>query len=79
MTEKSGGRTWKKADVTAYDYLAEPFVALLAESDALCAEMAEAEDMEAVGERYQACLDRIDILDAYNYDSNIRRCWQAPA
>ena len=63
----------EKADVTAYDYLAEPFVALLAESDALCAEMAEAEDMEAVGERYQACLDRIDILDAYNYDSNIRQ------
>ena len=63
----------EKADVTAYDYLAEPFAALLAESDALCAEMAEAEDMEAVGERYQACLDRIDILDAYNYDSNIRQ------
>ncbi|MDD6160371.1 MAG: ATP-binding cassette domain-containing protein [Oscillospiraceae bacterium] len=61
------------ACVTAYDYLAEPIVALLAEADALCGEMAEAEDMEEVCRRYQTCLDRIDAVDGYNYDSNIRR------
>lgn len=62
----------EKSSITAYDYLAEPFLALLAEADALCGEMADGEDVEAVCERYQHCLDRIDAVEGYQYDTNIR-------
>lgn len=63
----------EKLSVTAYDYLAEPFVKLMEESDALAMAMGEAEDMEAAYEKYQSCLDRIDAVDGYNYDTNIRK------
>lgn len=59
--------------MTAYEYLAQPFLALLSEADTLCAQLSEASDMEAAYEAYQNCLDRIDAVDGYNYDSNLRK------
>lgn len=61
------------SDVTAFDYLAEPFVELQRQNDALCDEMATAEDMDEVYSRYQKVLDEMDAMDAYNYPSNISK------
>lgn len=58
---------------TVYDFLAEPFVAMQEKADAVCAEMEHSEDMEAAYEKYQLCLDEMDAVDAYNYDSNIKK------
>ncbi|MDD6400792.1 MAG: ATP-binding cassette domain-containing protein [Lachnospiraceae bacterium] len=60
-------------DVTAYDYLAEPFVNMLAKSDEICAKMETAENMEEIYEQYQVSLDEIDAVDGYNYDTNIKK------
>lgn len=59
--------------VSSYDYLAEPFVNLQMESDRLCAEMSEPDCQENIYDLYQTCLDEIDAIDGYNYDSNIRK------
>ncbi|MBQ0001830.1 MAG: ABC-F family ATP-binding cassette domain-containing protein [Clostridiales bacterium] len=59
------------SDVTAFDYLAEPFVELQRQNDALCEEMGSAENMDEVFGRYQKVLDEMDAVDAYNYPSNI--------
>ena len=60
-------------DISAYDFLAKPFVELWQKSEAICAEMETAEDMDEVYSRYQTVLDEMDAIDAYNYDSNIRK------
>ena len=60
-------------DISAYDFLAKPFVELQKKSEAICAEMENAEDMDEVYNRYQIILDEMDAIDAYNYDSNIRK------
>ena len=59
--------------VTVSDYLSADFVSLQAEMDAVCAEMAETEDLDAVMERYQALLDESDARDADHCELNIRR------
>lgn len=63
----------EKEELTAYDYLAESFLALLAKADELCAGMETAEDIQSVYDEYQGCLDEIEAADAYNYDMNIRK------
>ena len=60
-------------DICAFDFLAKPFVELQQKSEAICAEMENAEDMDEVYGRYQKVLDEMDAIDAYNYDSNIRK------
>ena len=60
-------------DISAYDFLAKPFVELQKKSEAICVEMENAEDMDEVYSRYQIILDEMDAIDAYNYDSNIRK------
>ena len=60
-------------DISAFDFLAKPFVELQQKSEAICAEMENAEDMDEVYGRYQKVLDEMDAIDAYNYDSNIRK------
>ena len=59
--------------VTVYDYLCRDFLDLEQAIADVCAEMAEAEDTDAVMERYQALLDESDAVDADNYELNIRR------
>ena len=59
--------------VTVYDYLCRDFLELEQAIGDVCMEMAEAEDMDAVMERYQALLDESESIDADNYEINIRR------
>ena len=59
--------------VTVYDYLCQDFLALEQEINDVCMAMGEAEDMDALMERYQALLDESDAMDADNYEINIRR------
>ncbi len=59
--------------MSAFDFLNEPFQKLQEEADAVCAEMGDAENLDAVYARYQVCLDRIDAVDGYNADTNIRK------
>ncbi len=59
--------------MSAYDFLNEPFLQLQQSADELCAEMGTAEDMDRVYEQYQECLDRIEAVDGYNADTNIRK------
>ena len=60
-------------EVSAFDFLAQPFVALQQKSEAVCAEMETTEDMDEVYARYQTVMDEMEAIDAYNYDSNIRK------
>lgn len=60
-------------EVEAYDFLAKPFIDLQQKSEAICAEMETAEDMDEVYSRYQKVLEEMDMVDAYNYDSNIKK------
>ena len=60
-------------EISAFDFLAKPFVELQKKSEAICAEMETSEDMDEVYGRYQKVLDEMDAIDAYNYDSNIRK------
>ena len=59
--------------VTVYDYLCQDFLALEQAINDTCMQMASAEDMDAVMDRYQQLLDESDAVDADNYEVNIRR------
>ncbi len=63
----------KNQDVTVFEYLSERFVKNQEETAIVCDEMATAEDMDAVFERYQALLDQFQAMDGDNYESNIRK------
>ena len=58
---------------TVYDFLAEPFVTMQSAADKICEEMATAEDMNAAYQKYQECIDEIEAVDGYNFDTNIRK------
>lgn len=62
-----------EGSMSSYDFLNEPFAELQNEADAVCAEMGNAENMDEVYSRYQNCLDRIEAVDGYNADTNIRK------
>ena len=59
--------------VTVFDYLRQDFLELEKAINDICDEMATAEDMDAVMERYQALLNESDAVDADNYEVNIRK------
>lgn len=63
----------KDREITVFDFLAEDFVQLQAEMDAVCKQMETAEDFDALMERYQQILDESMAVDADNYDSNIHK------
>ena len=63
----------KEQQVTVFEFLSEDFVRLQEISASLCAEMAVAENLEAVFERYQSVLDEIQAVDGDNYEVNIHR------
>ena len=63
----------KEQQVTVFEFLSEDFVRLQEISASLCAEMAVAEDLEEVFERYQSVLDEIQAVDGDNYEVNIHR------
>ena len=61
----------KFRDCTVFEFLCERFTALQEEIAAVCADMAEAEDLDALYEKYQQLLDQNDAMDGDNYDSKI--------
>ena len=63
----------KERDITVFDFLAEDFVQLQAEMEAVCTEMGTAEDFDALMEKYQQILDESMAVDADNYESNIHK------
>ena len=63
----------KEEDTTVLDYLSQDFLRLEAETAEVCAQMEDAEDLEALLERYQELLDEADSMDAEHYEVNIRR------
>jgi len=56
-----------------FDYLAQPFTDLLEQADEVAATMGDAEDMDAAFETFQKLQDEIDAVDAYNYETNIKK------
>lgn len=63
----------EERDITAYDFLAEPFARLQSELDRICILMADESAPEDIYDRYQSCLDELESVDAYNSDSNIHK------
>jgi len=63
----------KAQERTVFEYLSERFLENQQQIAAVCEEMAMAEDMDAVFERYQALLDLNEAMDGDNYESNIRK------
>mgnify|MGYP004594519459 FL=1 len=61
----------KFRDCTVFEFLCERFTALQEEIAAVCADMAEAEDLDALYEKYQQLLDQNDAMDGDNYESKI--------
>ena len=66
-------KTSKENTMTVFEYLSQYFVQLQQQNEALCAEMATAEDLDEVFARYQKVLDEIDAVDGNNYESNISK------
>ena len=63
----------KFRDCTVFEFLCERFTALQEEIAAVCADMAEAEDLDALYEKYQQLLDQNDAMDGDNYESKIHK------
>jgi len=66
-------KTSKENTMTVFEYLSRYFVELQQKNEELCAEMAAAENLDEVFERYQRLLDEIDAVDGNNYESNISK------
>lgn len=63
----------KEQELTVFEYLSECFVTNQMETAAVCDEMAVAEDVEPLFEKYQKLLDAYEAMDGDNYESNIRK------
>lgn len=63
----------KSQQMTVFEFLSEVFVRLQEISASLCAEMAVAEDLEQIFEKYQNVQDEIQAVDGDNYEVNIHR------
>lgn len=63
----------KAQERTVFDFLSERFSENQAQTAAICEEMAVAEDIEPLFERYQELLDAFEAMDGDNYEGNIRK------
>ena len=64
----------KDREITVFDFLAEDFVRIQKENEAVCKEMeTNFDDMEALLEKYQQLLDEFAAIDGDNYESNIKK------
>ncbi len=64
----------KDREITVFDFLAEDFVRIQKENEAVCKEMeTNYDDMEALLEKFQNLLDEFAAIDGDNYESNIRK------
>ncbi|MDK9710521.1 ABC-F family ATP-binding cassette domain-containing protein [Acidaminobacter sp.] len=63
----------KAQECTVFEYLSERFVENQKATVAVCEEMAVAEDVEPLIERYQSLLDAFEAMDGDHYENNIRK------
>ncbi len=63
----------KDREKTVFEYLSERFVEIQEETTKVCDEMATAEKLDEVFERYQKLLDVFQAMDGDNYESNIKK------
>lgn len=63
----------KDQEKTVFEFLSEKFVENQEETACVCDEMATAEDLDSVFERYQKLLDLFQAMDGDNYESNIKK------
>ena len=63
----------KEQEQTVFEYLSEKFVRNQNATVAICEEMAVAENVEPLFEKYQALLDEFVSMDGDNYISNIQK------
>lgn len=63
----------KDQEKTVFEFLSEKFVENQEETTRVCDEMATAEDLDSVFERYQKLLDLFQAMDGDNYESNIKK------
>ena len=64
----------KDREITVFDFLAEDFVRLQKENEAVCKEMeTNFDDMEALLEKFQNIMDEYAAIDGDNYESNIKK------
>ena len=63
----------KDQEKTVFEFLSEKFVENQEETARVCDEMATAEDLDSVFERYQKLLDLFQAMDGDNYESNIKK------
>ena len=63
----------KFQDRTVFEFLSERFTSLQKDIEAVCAAMAEAEDLDALYEQYQQLLDQNEAMDGDHYESRIRK------
>jgi ATP-binding cassette subfamily F protein 3 len=63
----------KDRETTVFEYLSEKFTDNQEATAKICAEMAEAEDLDALFEQYQRLLDEFQAMDGDHYESNIRK------
>ena len=63
----------KEQEQTVFEYLSEKFVKNQNSTVAICEEMAVAENVEPLFEKYQALLDEFVSMDGDNYISNIQK------
>ena len=63
----------KNQEITVFDFLSEIFVKNQKQTEAVCEQMATAEDLDDIYETYQKLLDEFQAMDGDNYESNIRK------
>lgn len=64
----------KDREITVFDFLAEDFIRIQKENEAVCKEMeTNFDEMEALLEKYQQLLDEFTAIDGDNYESNIKK------
>jgi len=63
----------KEQEKTVFEFLSEKFVENQNETASVCDEMATAENLEELFERYQKLLDLFQAMDGDNYEGNIKK------
>ena len=64
----------KDREITVFDFLAEDFVRIQKENEAVCKEMeTNFDEMETLLEKFQMLLDEFTAIDGDNYESNIKK------
>ncbi len=60
-----------RKEMTVFEFIAEEFIKLQGEIDAICTEMETSTDLEPLLEKYQDALDAFDAIGGNDYESNI--------